>query len=625
METISSYFKEFKEYKEKIDIIKTIDRSRFKKIKIAILSSSTIKGIKEILFVKSYRLGIIPEIFIGGYNQYNQEILNDKGELYKFRPDIIFLFVDTRSLLSDLFFDYYNQSEDDLKQIMNEKVSHIKNLIEKITSKLESKVVLHNLEVPIYSPLGIIDNKQKCGFMEFVKNINLELTNYFKSNNQIFVYDFDMFCSKWGKNNIINQKMYYLGDIKVDLSYLPKLCDEYVSYIKPLLSLTKKCIVLDLDNTLWGGIIGEDGLEGIKLGPTPEGRPFLEFQKYLLSLFNRGIILAINSKNNPEDALTALREHPHMVLQEKHFASIQINWSDKISNMRMIAEELNIGLDSLIFFDDDKLNREMIREALPEVQVVDLPEDSALYPKTLMEINDFNSFYFSEEDKKKGQMYAEQRKRVEFRKSTTDITEYLRSLGMVITIEKASNFTIPRISQLTQKTNQFNMTTRRYLEEDIKRFANSEDHLVFSVKAEDKFGDNGTIGAAIIKKEAAAWIIDSFLLSCRVIGRQIEETMLAYILDEAKRKNVKTLIGEFIPKKKNIPAKDFFNKNGFKLMEENEKKRENERKEETEKKEENASQKEDKDENKEKRELQRWIFPTENRYNFPDFLEVIKR
>jgi len=590
-ENITDYFKEYNSIRDKAG---TKDIGQFKRVKIAVLSSSTIKGLKEILFVKCYKLGIIPEIFIGGYNQYNQEILDNNSQLYKFKPDMVILFIDTKSLLGDMFFNYYGLSEEKKDNLLENKIIQIKSLLNKISQNLNCKIILHNFEVPLNSPLGIIDNKQRLGFIDFVKSINSEISRYYKKNNQIFIFDYDLFCSKWGKENIANYKMYYLGDIKIDFKYLPKLCEEHISYIKPLMSLTKKCIVLDLDNTLWGGIIGEEGLEGIKLGPTPEGRPFLEFQKYILSLFNRGIILAINSKNNPEDVLNVLRNHPHMILKEKHFASIKINWDDKISNMRAIAEEINIGFDSLVFFDDDKLNREMIKTALPEVKVVDLPEDPSLYLKTLMELNDFNSFHFSEEDKKKGQMYVDQRKRQELSKTTTDITEYLKALNMVVTIEKATNFIIPRISQLTQKTNQFNMTTRRYLEGDIKKFSENKDYLVFSIKVEDKFGDNGITGMAIVKKETENWLIDTFLLSCRIIGRRVEETMLAYIVEEAKKKRIKTLIGQFIPTKKNIPAKDFYEKNGFRLIEENEN-------------------------------TEKWGYKIKNEYNYPNFIKVIKK
>lgn len=582
----------FREYGLITKNLQTEGSSQFKKIKIAALSSSTIEGLKEILFVKCYELGIIPEIFIGGYNQYNQEIIDENSQLYDFKPDLVILFIDTKSLLGDVFFSYYQLPEEETRKLLEHTVHQVNALANRITQNLNCKVVLHNFEVPLYSPLGILENKQELGFIEFVRTINSNISKEFKRNTQIFVFDYDAFCSKWGKENILDYKMYYLGDIQISFPYLPKLCQEYIAYIKPLASLTKKCIVLDLDNVLWGGVIGEDGLEGIKLGPTPEGRPFLEFQKYLLSLFNRGVILAINSKNNSEDVYGALREHPYMVLKEKHFASIKANWNDKISNMKEIAQELDIGLESFVFFDDDPFNREIIKGSLPEVLVVDLPQDPSLYLKTLMELDDFNSFQYSEEDKRRGQMYAEQRKRQELSQISTDITEYLQALEMVITIEEANPFTIPRISQLTQKTNQFTMTTKRYLEEDIRKMAEGKESMIFSVKVVDKFGDNGITGVAIVKKGAKQWLVDSFLLSCRVIGRRVEETMLAYILERARMEHAASIVGEFIPTKKNILAEAFYKKNDFTFVGE-----------------------------KEGRQL--WEFSVEKEYAYPDFIKVI--
>jgi len=549
---------------------------------------------KEVLFVKCCQIGVLPEIYVADYNQYSQEILDANSEIYKFDPDLVILFIDSRTILGEQYLSPYSISEKQREDWVKEKSREMKSLVDKIKEKSNSKILLHDFEVPLHSPLGIMDNKEKFGFKESIIKLNLELSENFKDDAQVFVFDYDGFCSGIGKKNIMDYKMYYIGDIKIDLQHMPELCNEYLAYIKPLMALTKKCIVLDLDNTLWGGVVGEEGLEGIKLGPTPEGRPFLEFQKFLLALFNRGVILAINSKNNPDDVKEVFEKHPHMILKEENFASMQINWNDKISNMGAIAEEINIGIDSLVFIDDDKLNREMIREEFPEVLVVELPDDPALYLKTIMEVNDFNILQITEEDKEKGRMYAEQRKRTELHKTATDITEYLKNLKMVVTVEKASSFNIPRISQLTQKTNQFNMATRRYLEEDIKKFSESDNFLVASIKVEDKFGDNGITGAAIVEKKEGEWRIDTFLLSCRVIGRRVEETLLAYILNEAKKENAKLLVGEFIPTKKNAPAKDFYKNNNFKLA--------------------NGT-----------KELQKWEFDVAKEYPYPDFIEVVER
>jgi len=585
------YFNKYKQIRQEL---KKNRISYDKKIKIAVLSSFTINGLKEVLFVKCAELGIFSEFYIADYNQYSQEILDINSGLYKFNPDLIILFVDIQDLMGKYYFEFYQLSEHQRNKLINEKLTLMEKLIYTLTKNSSAKIIINNFKIPPSSPFGILENKQKEGFIENIQKLNFDITKEFKSNSQVFIFDYDSFCGELGKDNAIDYKLYYLGDIKLNLDYLPRLSDCYLSYIKPLTSLTRKCIVLDLDNTLWGGIIGEDGIEGIQLGPTPEGRPFLEFQKYLLSLFNKGVILAINSRNNLDDALAVFKKHPHMVLKEEHFAAMKINWNDKISNMKNIAQEINIGLDSIVFFDDDKFNREIIRDALPEVLVIDLPSDPSLYLKTLMQINDFNTLQITEEDKKKGKIYADQRKRETLKESVVDITEYLKKLEMIVTIEKADFFNIPRISQLTMKTNQFNMTTRRYSEEKIKEFGVDKNYLVVSVKVEDKFGDNGISGVAIIKKEKAEWKIDTFLLSCRIIGRKVDETLLGYIIDQAKKANIKAIVGEFIPTKKNLSNKNFYKNNHFVLA----------------KKEKN-------------REL--WKYDINLEYNAPDFIKVVKK
>jgi len=540
-----------------------------KEINIAILSSFTSNGIKEALYVKCCALGIFPRIYVGEYKQYTQEILNPESGFYQSTPNLIILFIDAMTLWGDDFFQVYRKSDASRKEWVSENIADLESLIEKIKEQSSAKILLHNLSVPEYSPLGILENKQDFGFFEATASLNQQLKEAHKTDQQVFIFDYDAFCSKIGKQNIMDHRMYYVGDMKLNLNHVPALADAYLPYIKSMMSMTKKCLVLDLDNTLWGGVIGEDGLEGIQLGPTPAGRPFLEFQQYILALFDRGVILAINSKNNFEDAIKVIREHPYMVLREKHFAAMRINWDDKISNIKSIAEEINIGTGSLVFLDDDKLNQEMVRTACPEVLVPVLPADPSFYLNMLMEMDDFNSLQITDEDKNKGRIYAAQKRRKEIKKTTTDLSEYLKQLKTKVTIETANPFTIPRISQLTQKTNQFNMTTKRYLEEDIKTLSMQEDVLVLSLKAEDKFGDNGITGVAIIKKGSEQWEIDSFLLSCRVLGRKIEETFVAYIIEKAKKEQALTLLGSFSPTKKNIPARGFYQKAGFSPLKKN--------------------------------------------------------
>ena len=545
---------------------KKLNESDFEKqIRIAVLGSFTLNGLAETIKVKCAELNVFSSIFSGGYNQYNEEILDTNSNLYSFSPEICFLVLDTRNILENLFYSPYSISDDERKKFIENKTAELVNLIKFFVENSKSKLIVTNFVPPIYSPYGIFESKTNYGFQEMIYDLNHKLLVEFKNNPLVYVFDFNGFVTSFGQNNVFDYRQYYLGDVKVSLEKIPYLANALMSYVKPILGLNKKCIVLDLDNTLWGGIIGEDGFNGIKLGHNdPIGKSFIEFQKYLLSLHERGIILAVNSKNNFDDAIKVIKEHPNMILHEEHFASLKINWNDKATNLQEIAQEVNIGLDSMVFFDDDIMNRDFVRSTLPEVLTVEMPEDPSLYVPTLIGLNDFNVIKITEEDKQRGKMYLEQRKRIEFQKTTIDFNEYLKQLDIKVFIKNANEFTIPRISQLTLKTNQFNLTTKRYQEEDIKKISQDNKKLIGCARVEDKFGDNGITGVFIIDKaDNEEWIIDTFLLSCRIIGRGVEEEIINHIMTLAKKNNVNKIIADFIPTKKNKPSESFLPDFGF--------------------------------------------------------------
>ncbi|MGI0001473.1 MAG: HAD-IIIC family phosphatase, partial [Nitrososphaeraceae archaeon] len=432
--------------------------------------------------------------------------------------------------------------------------------------KSKSKLVVANFHAPVYTPYGICETKTEYGLREMVLDLNSKLSYSLRDEPSAFVFDFDAFVAKYGEVNVYDYRQFLFGDIKVSLNCIPSLAEEFMGYINAELGINRKCIVLDLDNTLWGGIVGEDGFEGIKLSPQFPGTSFIEFQRVIQALHERGIILAINSRNNEDEALRVIREHPYMVLRENNFASIKINWNDKISNTKAIAEELNIGLDSLVFFDDDPVNRELISSALPEVMTVDLPKDPALYAQTLMDLDVFNTFSITDEDKSRGQMYIEERNRTQLEKSVSNLDDFLSQLEIKINIREADKFTIPRISQLVLKTNQFNLTTKRFQEEEILKFSQDKNMLVGSAQTSDKFGDNGITGVFIVKKspDYSEWNIEAFLLSCRVMGRRIEDGIMKYILNEARKQGIKRVKCQYIPTAKNKPCENFLSHSGFK-------------------------------------------------------------
>lgn len=323
---------------------------------------------------------------------------------------------------------------------------------------------------------------------------------------------------------------------------------------------TKKCIVLDLDNTLWGGVVGEDGLDGIALSLTPPGNSFMAFQQALLDHHDRGILLAINSRNNPNDAWEVIRTHSNMVLKEKHFAATRINWNDKVQNMKELAEELNIGLDSMVFLDDDKMNREFVRFALPMVETPELPADPKEYTTFLNSLGYFESHVITDEDKMRGNLYVTERLRKAEEKNFTHHEDFLKSLHLELFVYEDDNKNIARLSQLTEKTNQFNTCKKPLTESEVMGYIESQDHGVFYGKLQDRFGDHGVIIFAIVKKNTSNWHIESLLMSCRVFGRNVEDAFLTTILKRAQESRATGLTISFKETEKNMPAREFVDK-----------------------------------------------------------------
>lgn len=470
------------------------------KLKVAFLSNFTIKGLSDEFekICKSFNVPV--ETYSGHYNQVFQEIINESSGLNRFKPDIVFLLVD-----EGLF-----EVLDALKQ-------------------KKFKTVVNNLLD--------IDGENK----EF--NSRLSKIN----NSEINVFDINKLCLRVGYNTLVDKKMYYLADMKISFYGLKELAKEYMYYAFKFCNLMKKCIILDLDNTLWRGIVGESE---IRLNEK-ENKPFLDFQKELLSLNKEGILLAINSNNNFEDSIRII-EREEMIIKKDNFASIKINWNNKVENIKEIANELNIGLDSLVFIDDSKTNQEMVRSFLPEVYVATMPEDIVLYADYLRDLKFFNK-ELTKEDLTKTEMYLEESKRKEFKALYKDLDSFIKDLN--IDISFGENNELPRIAQLTQKTNQFNFTTKRYSEEDIKNFTD-KGYLVKYISVKDRFGDYGITGVMIIKR-GEIWEIDTFLLSCRILGKKIEYAFLKEIVKESVGKKI---YADFAITSKNKPAEDFLNK-----------------------------------------------------------------
>lgn len=457
----------------------------------------------------------------------------------------------------------------------------IKNKVESLVSEIDS--FYSNIEniskkIPASSDFLILslstfynnrvvksDNRIQLAIDNFNSKI-FELSN--RSSN-IKIIDFSSFAMKYNNEQLINWKYYFSAKIQLNPKLYHDFKDWFWRQIAQIEFKRKKCLVLDLDNTLWGGVIGEDGVSGIQIGGEYPGNVFQFFQEEILKISRTGIILAICSKNNLNDILEVFENHPQMILRKKDFLIIKSNWEDKATNIISISKELNIGLDSIVFIDDNPSERLLIKNLLPEVVVPEFPDKQYLLPDFIKDLSDkyFSAYALTKEDEFKLQSYQENKLRQELRTSIVDFEGYIKNLEIELFIQGADEYTISRISQMTQKTNQFNLTTIRYSENEIHEIIKNNGKI-FHLTVKDRFGDNGITGLIILKEEDLSVInIDTFLLSCRVLGRDIEKEFLNQILLYLKKMKYKIVKSEYIHSLKNEQTKDFFEKMNFKLVE----------------------------------------------------------
>ena len=531
-------------------------------VRIAILSSYVLDPLVPFLDVECRRAGLTPAFYVAPFNQYTQEVLNPSSGLYAFGPEIVFVALD----LEDLFPAVRRvPSVDDLARGRAEIRGTVAGLVQELHARSTALIVVHELTFTGSSPHGILDNRRGDGLSRWTEDVNRDLAEDLGAQAHAFLLPLRQVLGRAGNERGQNRKLFYMARMRHTDGVLRELASYSMRYVKPLKGLTRKCVVVDLDGTLWGGVVGEVGPDGIQLGPVAPGIEFVDFQEALLNLTKRGILLAVCSKNNPDDVMPVLREHKHMVLREEHFAAVRINWRNKAENLREIAEELNIGLDSFVFLDDNPVERELIRQMLPQVLTIELPRDASQYRPTLESLSDFELLALTKEDEQRATQYRANRQRQALELSSGSLDDYLHSLEIRAEIARAEGHHVPRLVQMLNKTNQFNTTTRRYQTPEIERFVASPDHRVYVLEVADRFGEHGLVGSAIVRRERDAWRIDNVLLSCRVMGLSVETVLLKRIYDAARLHDAVRLVGEFIPTAKNGPTADFYRRHGFQL------------------------------------------------------------
>jgi FkbH-like protein len=537
--------------------------------KVAILRSFTVEPIVPLLRAAAFAHGINLVVHVGDFNAYAQEILDPESSLYRFAPDAVILAVRTADVAPDPWLRFADLGSDAAQEAFRRVSSSVRQWIAVFRERSAASLIVNSLEQPLHPSLGVLDNQSESGQSAAILQMNRELRQAAAASRGVYVLDYDALIARHGRESWHDERKWLTARLPIASDHLLHMALEWMRFILPLTGKSAKALVVDLDNTLWGGIIGEDGMNGIKLGAEYPGAAYQALQRALLDLARRGILLAICSKNNLDDAMEALEKHPGMLVRPKDFAALRINWTDKAQNLREIAHELNIGIDSLAFLDDNPFEREQVRAALPEVTVIDLPQNPLEYATVVRDCPVFERLTVSAEDQQRTTMYAEQRQRADAEQTFQSKEDFFRFLEQEAELEPVSDLTLGRVAQLTQKTNQFNLTTHRYTEQQIAEMAARPDWHIFSIRVKDRFGDHGLVGVAIAHDQGEQCEVDTFLLSCRVIGRTVETALLAHLAQSAAERGCKRLAGWFLPTRKNAPARDFYEQHGFQRQESN--------------------------------------------------------
>src|SRR5580704_4364992 len=542
---------------------KTGDKLALTKFKLAILRSFTVEPIVPLLRAEAFSYGIDLEVHVGDFNTYVQDMLDGQSSLYRFAPNAVVLAVRTDQAAPELWRDFSDLAPETAQQAAVRVVNSYEQWIGAFRKHSQAALIIHSLERPSTPSLGVLDSQSETGQSGLILQINRELQRVGATFHGVYNLDYDALVARHGSGHWHDERKWLTARLPIAAGHLVDMAREWIRFIVPLSGRTAKVLVVDLDNTLWGGVIGEDGMAGIKVGAEYPGAAYQALQRALLDLSRKGILLAVCSKNNLDDAMEAIEKHPGMLVRAKHFAAMRINWTDKAQNLREIAGELSVGVDSIAFLDDNPFEREQVRAALPEVFVIDVSGNPLEYAAAVCDCPVFERLSLSAEDKQRTLMYAEQRQRSDAEHKFQSKEDFFRYLEQEADLDPVTDLTLARVAQLTQKTNQFNTTTRRYSDAQIADLAKQPDWHIFSIKVRDRFGDHGLVGVAITRDEGGQCEIDTFLLSCRVIGRTVETALLAHLAKSAAERGCQRLIGWFLPTKKNAPARDFYRQHRF--------------------------------------------------------------
>ncbi len=533
-------------------------------VRLALLSSFTIDLLVPPLEVETARQGFAADVYVAPFNTTEQELLGDHSGCLSHRPDVVFVARTLADVCPPLAEQFLDLAGDRVEELVDRVLADTVAMLSTFRQRSTAALVIHNFALPSSAPLGLHEVMASVSQTETIRRLNRRLVDAISTIPGAYVLDFDRACATVGYRNSHDERLWHLARAPLAPAVMRELAKMQAAFVQALVGTPRKCLVLDLDNTLWGGVVGEVGRDGIALGgPSYPGSAFRQFQLVIRELVHRGVLLAINSKNNPEDVQSVLDGHPGMVLRSGDFAATRVNWQDKPANMLEIAAELNLGIDSLVFADDSPVERLKMRQALPEVLTIEMPPTPVGFSQALLDCRAFDRVSLTSEDRRRGGMYQEQRQRTRLAASARSVEDFLRTLDMEVGIQPVEDSSFQRALDLIHKTNQFNLTTRRHPAAALRSMMADASCGVFVVQAADRFGDYGIVGVGILRTSERRAVIDTLALSCRVIGRTIETALLCHFATWARKHGVEDLEGEFVPTRKNAPAADFYPRHGF--------------------------------------------------------------
>ena len=528
--------------------------------KIAVLGGSTTNDIVSALDIFLLNFGIEAEFYQSEYNKFYEDAVFGSPELEEFQPDIIFIHTTSRNLT--ILPESPAETPEMIEEKLNEQFGIFKQIWISLMQKYSCPIIQNNFELPLFRRTGSYDGWGYSGIGAFINRLNVMFSDYARNNNGFYINDINYLAAAIGLEKWHDPESWFLYKYAVRPEYVPDLAYSAACIIKSLLGKNQKVIDLDMDNTLWGGVIGDDGQEGIELGPeTAVGQSYSEFQSFIRGFKDQGVLLAVCSKNDEENALLGL-EHPSSVLKKDDFVSIKANWDNKDLNIAASADEIGLLAESFVFIDDNPAECAIVSSQLPGVSVVQMDSvGDAMYK--LSRAGYFEVTNISGDDLKRSEMYAANAKRNAQQKSFADYSEYLLSLEMNAVIRDFTPVYLQRITQLTNKSNQFNVTTKRYTASEMEEVAKSPEHIRLYGQLCDKFGDNGVVSVVIGKQENDVLHIELWLMSCRVLKRDMEFAMLDELVAQAKKRGINRIIGYYYKTAKNNMVSELFGRFGF--------------------------------------------------------------